>query len=95
METEAVFENIAERITREIRKAQKSIIIAVAWFTNKNLYNELIEKAKSGCIISMMISNDSINLNSQNNPHLVLVCNLPCTHIFCDHPSFIDKIKFF
>lgn len=65
MQTEAVFDNIAERIQLEISKAQKSIFIAVAWFTNKDLFNELVNKAKSGCTISLIISNDDINLNSQ------------------------------
>jgi hypothetical protein len=64
MQTEAVFENIAERIQQEISKAQKSVFIAVAWFTNKKLFSELVNKAKSGCTISLIISNDNINLNS-------------------------------
>ncbi len=64
MQTEAVFENIAERIQQEISKAQKSIFIALAWFTNKNLYNELLKKARNGCTVSLIISNDNINLNS-------------------------------
>ena len=64
MQTEAVFENIAERIQQEINKAQKSIFIAVAWFTNKNLYNELVNKAKAGCRVYLIISNDDINNNS-------------------------------
>lgn len=64
MQTEAVFENIADRIQQEIGKAQKSVFIAVAWFTNKNLFNELLNKVKSGCTISLIISNDNINLNS-------------------------------
>lgn len=64
MQTEAVFENIAERIQQEISKAQKSVFIAVAWFTNKNLFNQLVNKARNGCTISLIISNDSINLNS-------------------------------
>ena len=64
MQTEAVFENIAERILQEIGKAQKSVFIAVAWFTNKKLFNELVNKARSGCAISLIISNDKINLNS-------------------------------
>jgi len=64
MQTEAVFENIADRIQSEIRKAQKSIFIAVAWFTNKDLFNELIEKAKAGCKVSLIISNDKINTNA-------------------------------
>lgn len=65
MQTEAVFENIADRIQLEIRKAQKSIFIAVAWFTNKNIFVELLDKAKNGCTISLIISNDSINQNSR------------------------------
>ena len=64
MQTEAVFENIAERIQQEISKAQKSVFIAVAWFTNKNLFNEMVNKARNGCNVSLIISNDNINLNS-------------------------------
>ncbi len=61
---EAIFENIAERIQQEISKAQKSIFVAVAWFTNRNLFNELVNKAKRGCAVSLIISDDNINLNS-------------------------------
>jgi len=61
MQTEAIFENIAERIQQEIRKAQRSVHIAVAWFTNKNLFIELVNKAKEGCSVYLIISNDQIN----------------------------------
>lgn len=64
MQTEAVFENIAHRIVEEIEKANKSIYIAVAWFTNKSIFNHLINKAKNGCKIQIIISNDPINENS-------------------------------
>ena len=67
MQTEAIFENIAERIQQEISNAQKSIFIAVAWFTNKNIFNELVHKAKNGCTVSLIISNDNKNLNSSIN----------------------------
>ncbi len=67
MQTEAIFENIAEHIQQEIRSAQKSVFIAVAWFTNKSLFNSLVERAKAGCTISLIISNDSINSNAQND----------------------------
>ena len=67
MQSEAVFDNIAERIFLEINKAQKSIFIAVAWFTNKNLFDELLEKARNDCTVSLIISNDKINLNSSIN----------------------------
>lgn len=65
MQTEAVFENIAERILQEISKAEKAIFIAVAWFTNKNIFDLLIEKRDEGCQVFLIISNDKINRNSQ------------------------------
>jgi phosphatidylserine/phosphatidylglycerophosphate/cardiolipin synthase-like enzyme len=64
MKTEAVFDNIAIRIKSEIRKAQKSVFILVAWITNKDFFNVLIEKAKEGCKVSLIISNDKINTYS-------------------------------
>ncbi len=65
MQTEAIFENIAQRIHSEIRAAQKSIFIAVAWFTNKNLFDALVTKAKSGCHVSLIVSDDQINNQSR------------------------------
>lgn len=64
MQTEAIFDNIAERILLEIAKSNHSIFIAVAWFTNKNIFNELLAKSKQGINISLLISNDAINQNS-------------------------------
>jgi hypothetical protein len=64
MQTEALFENIAIRIQEEIQKAQKSIYIAVAWFTNRNIFERLVVKASEGCMIHIIISNDNINNNS-------------------------------
>ena len=64
MQTEAVFENIAERIQQEIKRAKSSIYIAVAWFTNQTVFDELLKKAKDGCSVLLMISKDEINLNS-------------------------------
>ena len=64
MQTEAIFENIADRIQKEISSAQKSIFIAIAWFTNRNLFEALLERARNGCTVSLIVSNDEINLNS-------------------------------
>ena len=65
METQALFENIAENIQQEIRKAKRTIFIAVAWFTNKDIFEELVNKAKEGCTINLMLSNDVINNDSR------------------------------
>jgi len=75
MITEAVFENIAERIVLEIDKAQHSIFIAVAWFTNRNIFNVLKRKANGGCQISLMYSSDHINENSAINFDLLKTKN--------------------
>lgn len=64
METKALFDNIAESIQQEIRKAEQTIFIAVAWFTNKSLFSELLNKAKNGCSVNLIVSNDDINKNS-------------------------------
>ncbi|OOG76128.1 phospholipase D-like domain-containing protein, partial [Algoriphagus sp. A40] len=65
MQTEAVFENIANRIISEISLAKKSIYIAVAWFTNQRIFNILIKKAENGCQINLIYSADQINDNSK------------------------------
>ena len=64
MQTEAVFDNIAERIQEEIGRAKNSIYIAVAWFTNKQIFDALVSKAEEGCQVSLMFTNDHINQRS-------------------------------
>ena len=93
MQTEAVFEDIAIRIQSEIKKAQKSIFIAVAWFTNKDLFNELLEKAKTGCNVSLIISNDKINTNSRITFELLGKYNSKC-YIIGDGESELMHNKF-
>lgn len=75
MKTEAIFENIAERIVSEIEKTQNSIFIAVAWFTNRNIFNVLQRKAKEGCQINLMYSADHINENSSIDFELLKMKN--------------------
>jgi len=65
MQTEAIFENIAEHISSEINKANKSIFIAVAHFTNKTIFDGLVNKARKGCTVFLIIPNDEINQNPQ------------------------------
>lgn len=62
--TEALFENIGKRIVLEINEARNSIFIAVAWFTNLDIFNALLKKEKEGCQINLMYSDDDINNNS-------------------------------
>lgn len=64
MQTEALFSNIADRISSELSQAESSIYIAVAWLTNRDLFNILVDKAKSGVTVQLLLSNDEINQNS-------------------------------
>lgn len=65
MQTEAIFECIADRISFELEKAQSSIYIAVDWFTNKNLFDVMLQKAQQGVTVQLMLSNDHINQQSR------------------------------
>ena len=64
MQTEALFEDIAERIHLELEQAKHNIYIAVAWFTNRSLFNTLLKKAQQGITVQLMLSNDHINQQS-------------------------------
>ncbi len=64
MQTEALFSNIADRISTELSQAESSIYIAVAWLTNRDLFNILVDKAKSGVTVQLLLSNDEFNQNS-------------------------------
>lgn len=59
--TEVVFDNIEQRILKEIEEAHYAIFVSVAWFTNKKLFNALLEKAKGNCYVSIIIQLDDIN----------------------------------
>lgn len=61
MQTEAVFENVQERIIEEIKHAKKSIYAVIDNLKNSILFNELINKGKEGCSVSIIIYIDSIN----------------------------------
>lgn len=64
MQTEALFEDIADRIKLELEQAEHSIYIAVAWFTNRTLFNTLLQKSQQGITVQLMLSNDHINQQS-------------------------------
>jgi phosphatidylserine/phosphatidylglycerophosphate/cardiolipin synthase-like enzyme len=67
MRSEAVFDNIGSRIQQEIENAQNTLYIAVAWFTNNNIFNAIIERAKAGITVFLIVSDDIINTHSKIN----------------------------
>lgn len=61
METQAYFEDIQHYLLKELHKARTSILVAVAWVTDKELYDVLCLKASDGVKVEILLTNDSIN----------------------------------
>ncbi len=60
-----LFKDIQKQIVEEIKSAKYMILIAVAWFTDPVLYNELIKKKSDGLNIQIVIDNNDTNNNAQ------------------------------
>lgn len=58
---QAHFHNIRNSIIREIEKANKSLKVAVYWFTNHELFEMLYQKQLNGVQCDLIIHNDYIN----------------------------------
>ncbi|MCF8380077.1 MAG: hypothetical protein K9H49_10900 [Bacteroidales bacterium] len=61
IEVEIHFEEIQEQIISHIKSANYSIWVAVAWFTDRKLMQELYEKKKQGLNIRLIVIDDEIN----------------------------------
>lgn len=60
---DVIFENIADFIQRRLEEAIEDIKIAVAWFTNEELFNSLLAALNRGVTVSIVILDDAINRN--------------------------------
>jgi len=52
----ASFNEIRNKIQDNIGRSKNSILVAVAWFTSKDLLGQLTDKAESGCKVEIVIS---------------------------------------
>lgn len=57
----AKFESIQNNILKTLDKAKISISVAVAWFTNEELFKKLKEKKEEGLDVRVVINNDGVN----------------------------------
>ena len=57
----ASFQNIQITVIENVQKASEEIKIAVAWFTNKEIFGELIERLDNKVKCTVLISDDFIN----------------------------------
>ncbi|MCH4554129.1 phospholipase D-like domain-containing protein [Aestuariibaculum lutulentum] len=61
IEVEIHFEDIQNQIVEQIRSAKFTIWVAVAWFTDKVLMQELYNRSKDGLNIRLVVFDDDIN----------------------------------
>lgn len=55
------FENIQQQIIDELKNAKYIIWVAMAWFTNKKLFDELVKKKNQGVNIQVVLDNNERN----------------------------------
>ena len=72
MQTTAHFTLIHETIVAELRKARQSVYVAVAWFTDRDLFQYLCDRAEAGVRVELMLTNDGINFREGGLPFDVL-----------------------
>lgn len=58
---QSYFKNISNQILDNTSTASKTLQIAVAWFTNENIFNHLLELLNRQIKIELIVVNDSIN----------------------------------
>ncbi len=58
--------NIQNEIQKELFKANKSIKIAMAWFTNDLLFQPLLLKLTAGVTVEIILNRDEINCSDEN-----------------------------
>lgn len=57
----SVFEEIEERIINRINSSERSVFVAVAWFTNQLLLESLVTALKRNVVVNVLILNDILN----------------------------------
>lgn len=61
MELKAHFSNIQQVITGHLDLAQSEIVAAIAWFTDRDLFDVLCRKVRAGVKVSVALIDDDIN----------------------------------
>lgn len=61
MELQAHFSNIHKVIIKHLEQAQSEIVTAVAWFTDRDIFEVLCRKAQTGIKVSLALIGDEIN----------------------------------
>ncbi|MEJ7609909.1 MAG: phospholipase D-like domain-containing protein [Ferruginibacter sp.] len=62
MTSQGYFEDIKTHLDDELKKANHHILVAVAWFTDTDLFSTLLSKVKNGIIVEVMYYDDKTNM---------------------------------
>jgi hypothetical protein len=73
MKTQAYFKDIQKVIIENIRSSTRNILVAVAWLTDNEIFDELCLKAKSGINIELLLIDDNINREMTSIDHSQLI----------------------
>ncbi|WP_423128545.1 phospholipase D-like domain-containing protein [Gaoshiqia sp. Z1-71] len=57
----ATFKFIGNQLEEYLKSAERSILIAIAWFTNEDLFETLLQLIRNGIIVELIVNNDHIN----------------------------------
>lgn len=82
------FSGIRDKLLKELNLAKKRILIAVAWFTNDELFNVLCMKLQQGIEVELIIINDYINNWEFGLPFQTFV-DLQGKLYFSEYPSIM------
>jgi len=58
----AYFQDIPEHLCQHLSQAQRSIKIAVCWFSHRAIFQSLLERLKSGVSVELLLEYDSQNI---------------------------------
>jgi len=86
MELKAYFSNIHQVITGHLELAQTEIVVAIAWFTDRDLFCVLCRKARAGLKVSVILIDDDIN-RGPKGLNFSLLGNLGGHVVFLPPPS--------
>lgn len=62
MEVESHFDEIHSHLFASIESASSEIVAAVAWFTDKDIFDLLCKKSRENCSVYLLLVKDKINL---------------------------------
>jgi len=63
--TAVYFDNIHKQIINHISQSKSDLKICVAWFTDIEIYNSILDVQKKGVVVNVVIANHEINKKSR------------------------------